>query len=129
LEGLLMDLLILRKKIDGFRSGNGQLQNVPPELLLDLRQAWEHFTGSPEEFRRELGMKIGTLRKLLVDSKKLNHVLASSDAVGLSEVGEQTTPVAENGASLGLELVYDGGNKVIRFPNIDTLVEFLRKAS
>lgn len=34
-----MDLNILRKKIDGFRAGNGQLQKVPAELLLELRQA------------------------------------------------------------------------------------------
>lgn len=127
-----MDLIILRKKIDGFRCGNGQLQNVPPELLLELRQAWENFAGPAEEFRRELGMKIGTLRKLLVDSKKLNHVLASAEAVGLSEGMTHPPAVHESMASRGgqpLELVYDGGSKVIRFPDVATLVEFLKKAS
>jgi hypothetical protein len=125
-----MDLMILRKKIDGFRSGNGQLQNVPPELLLELRQVWEHFTGPADEFRRELGMKVGTLRKLLTESKKLNHVLASSEAVGLAESEEAGTSTKENGSQGShLELLYDGGSKIIRFPSIDTLVEFLRKAS
>lgn len=125
-----MDLIILRKKIDGFRAGNGQLQKVPAELLLELRQAWENHTGSADEFRRELGMKVGTLRKLLVESKKLNHVLASAEAVGLS-TEEQNTAMVENVADTGnqLELVYDGASKIIRFPSVDTLVEFLRKAA
>lgn len=122
-----MDLIILKKKIDGFRSGNGQLQKVPAELLLELRQAWESYTGEPEEFRRALGMKVGTLRKLLVESKKLNHVLASAEAVGLTGSDVQ---IAEAVASLGhLELVYDGANKVIRFPSVDVLVDFLRKTA
>jgi hypothetical protein len=125
-----MDLMILKRKIDGFRSGNGQLKDVAPELLLELRQAWEHYAGSPEQFRRELGMKVGTLRKLLVDSKKLNHILASSEAIGLNP-GSEVPQGAEGvkGPEGPLELVYDGGNKVIRFPNLDMLMEFLRKAS
>lgn len=127
----MIDLIILRKKIDGFRAGNGVLQNVPAELLLELRQAWENYTGSPGDFRRELGMKIGTLRKLLVESKKLNHVLASAEAVGIVSSEDQTAAVAENARSSGsqLELVYDGANKIIRFPSVDVLVEFLRKAA
>jgi hypothetical protein len=124
-----MDLAILKKKIDGFRLGNGQLQNVPPELLLELRHAWENFTGAPIEFRRELGMKIGTLRKLLTESKKLNHVLASSGAieVGTSELGQQGDVV--DASSGYLEMVLDNGSKVIRFPSVDILLEFLRKAA
>jgi hypothetical protein len=127
-----MDLMILRKKIDGFRSGNGQLQKVPADLLLELRQSWENYSGTPEEFRRELGMKLGTLRKLLVESKKLNHVLASSEAMGLaSPDGEVNPEVANNPIYVGshLELVINEGSKVVRFPNIDILIEFLRKAS
>lgn len=125
-----MDLMLLKKKIDGFRLANGQLQKVPPELLLELRHAWENYSGPAEEFRRELGMKIGTLRKLLTESKKLNHVLASSGAV---EVGDSESVQAEGAtntnSSSHLEMVFDNGSKVIRFPNVDTLVEFLRKAA
>ncbi len=126
-----MDLMVLRKKIDGFRAGNGQLQNVPAELLLELRYAWEHFSGPAEQFRKELGMKIGTLRKLLVESKKLNHVLASSEAIGLVNPVE-SIPEPNNGVAINsdhLELVISEGQKVVRFPNLDILIEFLRKAS
>lgn len=135
-----MDLMILRKKIDGFRAGNGSIKNVPPELLLELRQTWEHFTGTAEEFRSELGVKSGTLRNLLVESKKLNHVIASAGAVGLvsAEVGgnngapDQTQLMQSAGNQSpdhALELVFDHGTKVIRFPNVDSLVDFLRKSA
>jgi hypothetical protein len=89
-----MDMTILKKKIDGYRDSGGSIKNVPPELLLELRQTWEHYTGSPEQFRSELGVKIGTLRKLLIESKKLNHVIASAGAVGLAVEGgsEDGTP-------------------------------------
>lgn len=131
MEGLFMEMQILKKRIDGFRAGNGQLQGVPPELLLEIRQAWENYAGPAEQFRRDLGMKMGTLRKLLVDSKKLNHVLASSGAVDLGELGsEQGAGVGKAGGPGGqLELVYDHGSKIIRFPSLDTLIEFLKKAS
>jgi hypothetical protein len=127
-----MDLQILKKKIDGFRAPNGQLQNVPPELLLELRQAWENSSLPAGEFRRELGMKIGTLRKLLVDSKKLNHVLASSSAVGLADPDSDQAQAVNQVGGAGddrLELFYDHGCKIIRFPTVDTLLEFLKKAS
>lgn len=134
-----MDLKILKKKIDGYRMANGSIKNVPPELLLELRQTWEHYTDSPEQFRSELGVKTGTLRNLLVESKKLNHVIASAGAVGLvvdhdgddSTSGQdQAVQDRDNRLPVGtLELVYDRGVKVIRFSDVDLLVDFLRKAA
>jgi hypothetical protein len=125
-----MDLMILKKKIDGFRLPNGQIQAVPPELLLELRHSWENFSGPISLFRKELGMRIGTLRKLLIDSKKLNHVLSSAELIGLQ--GPESDSGQKEGnseKSCQIELVYDQGNKIIRFPSIDSLVEFLRKAA
>ncbi len=130
-----MELVILKKKIDGYRAANGSIKNIPPELLLDLRQTWENYTGSPEQFRSELGVKTGTLRNLLKESKKLNHAIASAGAVGLMAVDHDTdNGVAgtswENNQPLGtLEVVYEGGAKIIRFPSVDLLVDFLRKSA
>lgn len=133
-----MELIVLKKKLDGYRDSGGSIKNVPPELLLELRQTWEQHTGSPEQFRSELGVKVGTLRKLLVDSKKLNHVIASAGGVGLALEGEDggEEESAEQPHSNGndvlkntVELSFDNGTKVIRFPNVDILVEFLRKTA
>jgi hypothetical protein len=133
-----MDMAILKKKIDGYRDSAGSIKNVPPELLLELRQTWEHYSGSSDQFRSELGVRAGTLRNLLKESKKLNHVLASAGAIGLAvgsgdgeEVPAQITPHSEaNRASINaLELTFDNGSKTIRFPNIDLLIDFMRRAA
>jgi hypothetical protein len=131
-----MDLVILKKKIDGYRDASGSIKNVPPELLLELRQTWEHYTGSAEQFRSELGVRTGTLRNLLIESKKLNHVIASAGAVGLAiEGGSENGPPdpshsSGNGlSSHALELSFDSGTKVIRFPTVDLLIEFIRKSA
>src|SRR4051794_15045244 len=123
-----MELIILKKKLDGFRATNGMIRDVSPEVLWELRQVWETFTGPIEQFRSELGMKVGTLRKLLTESKKLNHTLASAGALGLSS--PESEKIQETRSSAGatsnhLELVYDQGNKVIRFPDVDSLIDFL----
>ena len=92
---------------------------------------WENFPGPVDQFRRELGVKTGTLRKLLADSKKLNHVIAGSGAIGLIAADGMGLSHSTEGSTAvpGPELVYDDGSKVIRFPNVDILLEFLKKAS
>jgi len=130
-------MLILKKKIDGYRDSAGSIKSVPPELLLELRQTWEHYIGSPDQFRSELGVRAGTLRNLLKESKKLNHVIASVGAVGLALEGvseggspEQQPHSEGNGASgHTLELTFDHGSKVIRFSSVDLLIEFMRKSA
>ena len=126
-----MDLMILKKKIDGYRAANGSIKKLPPELLLELRHTWEHYTGSSDQFRSELGVKTGTLRNLLLESKKLNHVIASAGAVGLMAEGseEQTMSGQVNPGGQPLELLLDRGATVIRFPSVDVLVDFLRKSA
>jgi hypothetical protein len=131
-----MDLVILKKRIDGYRDASGSIKNVPPEILLELRQTWEHYTGSPEQFRSELGVKIGTLRKLLIESKKLNHVIASAGAVGLAIEGDGERDTPDQSHSYGnevsrntLELCFDNGTKIIRFPSVDLLIDFMRKTA
>lgn len=123
-----MDLLILKKKLDGFRGSNGSIRDVSPEVLWELRQSWENFTGPIDEFRSQIGIQVGTLRNLLASAKKLNHAMASAHSVSVS--GEEASAV--NGAPVSsgvLEFVYDRGEKVIRFPNLDTLIEFLKRAA
>jgi hypothetical protein len=130
-----MDLVILKKKIDGYRDSRGCIKNMPPELLLELRQTWENYTSTPEQFRSELGVKTGTLRNLLIESKKLNHVIASAGAVGLAVEGsnesgtDQSNSSENNTSSNTLELAFDNGSKVIRFPSVDSLIEFMRKSA
>ncbi len=60
-----MEMGILKKRLDGYRDSAGSIKSVPPELLLELRQTWEHYIGTADQFRSELGVRAGTLRNLL----------------------------------------------------------------
>jgi hypothetical protein len=124
-----MDLIILRKKLDGFRAPNGSIRDVSPEVLWELRQAWESFTGPIDQFRSEIGIHTGTLRNLLSAAKKLNHAMASAGSVALHEQIGEAVSGAPQVDKRGLELIYDGGAKVIRFPDVETLIDFLKRAS
>lgn len=126
-----MDLIILKKKLDGFRSSSGSIRDVSPEVLWELRQAWENFTGSIEEFRSQLGIHTGTLRNLLSSAKKLNHAMASAGSIELNEQagGEALEEAPAQSSPRNLELVYDKGEKVIRFPDVDTLINFLKRTA
>lgn len=124
-----MDLMVLKKKLSGFKASNGSIRDVSPEVLWELRTAWENFTGPIEQFRSELGIHTGTLRNLLASSKKLNHAMASVNQVAMDmPAGESPTETAP-AENRGLELIYDKGEKVIRFPDVATLIDFLRRAA
>lgn len=109
-----MELKLLKKKINGFRGSDGSIRNMSPEVLLELRQTWKSFTGSQEQFRSELGIRTGTLRNLLIES------VGSETSVERDFQG----PTGEGGGMV--ELSYAGGSKVLRFPGVDSLTEFLR---
>ena len=132
-----VDLMVLKKKIDGYRDSAGSIKNMHPELLIELRQTWENYSGSSEQFRSELGVKIGTLRKLLTESKKLNHVIASATAVALA-IGGGTEEEGSIGAAHSegdgtlprtVDLSFDHGSKVIHFPSVDLLIDFMRRSA
>ncbi len=124
-----MDLVILKKKLSGFKASNGSIRDVSPEVLWELRQSWENYTGPIDQFRSELGIHIGTLRNLLSAAKKLNHAMASASSLTMPEQTEETGGEAPKPTERMLELIYDRGEKIIRFPDVDTLIVFLKRAA
>ena len=124
-----MDLLVLKKKLDGFRLANGSIRKVSPEVLWELRQTWEHFKGPSKEFSAQLGIRSGTLGNLIKAAKRLNHVMASAASLNLQEDVGPEGPGAIKPNLSQVEFIYENGQKVIRFPDVDTLLDFLRKAA
>ena len=111
-----MDSMILKKKLDGFRTSNGSMRDVSPEVLWELRQAWENFTGPIDQFRSELGIQTGTLRNLLSAAKKLNHVMASAGSVALSEQWVSRSRELLSLITVGWNSFMTGGRRSFVFP-------------
>lgn len=118
-----MDLTILKKKLSTFRSEGGYLKRVSDELLMELLHAWESWAGPISEFYSGLGVDHRKMACLLGKAKKLKRE-------GHFPV-EEFKEVKVDGAlspCQGIEITWEGG-KLIRFPDVVQLVDFLKKVA
>lgn len=124
-----MELEILRKKLDTYRTSAGRLTKIPDELAIDILFAWEQWTGPPKSFYSALGADHRKMASIMGRAKKLKR----EGRVPVSEFKEITESVlgaqeARGFSGQGIELSWDQG-KVIRFPEVDQLIDFLKKAA
>jgi hypothetical protein len=123
------DHMVLRKKLSTYETAKGQLRNVPPEVLLEVLKAWESWTGSTKDFyvsvgfsRRKMAAVIGKAKKL----KREGHFpVEEFQEISLPITAE---PSSQPGPCVAIELSWDSG-RVIRFPRVDDLLDFLKKAA
>jgi hypothetical protein len=120
-----MDYEIMRKKLDAYRSPKGSFKNVKGDLLVELLRAWEAHTGSSADMARKLGMKSKQLGRLVTTARK---VAVTSDVADATFHELRTHEAPELAPASGIEVSW-GREKVIRFPSVDMLMDFLKKAS
>ena len=124
-----MDLEILKKRLSSYRTPKGRITKVPDELLVDILLAWEQWTGPASGFHAALGADFRKMASLIGRAKKLKRegffpedVFKEIKVVG---AGVGSTVL---GPCQGIEVAWDQG-KVIRFNQVDLLVEFLKKVA
>lgn len=123
-----MDLEILKKKVSSYRSDGGRVRNVSDELLLELLDAWEQWTGPARGFYTALGVSAKGISSIIGKAKKLKREgFPNGDFKEIKIDGTGLSP-SPSGPCTGIELSWDQG-KVIRFPQVDQLVEFLKKVA
>lgn len=120
-----MDHEVMRKKLDTYRKSNGQFGQVGAELLLEFLRMWEENTGSSSELASKLGMRTKQMGFLVREARKLAKNSSAVDPA-FQALNVQMPP--KEGSASAIELSW-GTDKLVRFPSVDTLVDFLRKAS
>lgn len=124
-----MDLVILKKKISSFKTPTGKVTKVPDELVMEILHAWEKWSGPSSGFYAEIGVSPKKMARILGRGKKLRREGHFPDE-DFKEVKVETAQ--ERQTSLppcsGVELVWEGG-KVIRFYQMDLLLDFLKRAA
>jgi hypothetical protein len=120
-----MDNTVLKKRLSTFRSKEGYLVGVSADVLHDLLRAWEGWTGKPNDFYRSIGVNQNQIAFLLGKAKKLARE-GRFPAEEFKEV--QLDGVVPANPCSGIELSW-GQGRVIRFPQVDQLLEFLKKAA
>ena len=99
--------------------------NVSDELLYDLLKAWEQWTGPAKGFYAALGADQRKMAKLIGRAKKLKRegVFPSDEFKEIKLVDSGSTPL---GDCQGIELLIEGG-KILRFSQVDLVLEYLKK--
>ena len=118
-----MDLETLKKKLSTFKTEGGKLTNVSDDLLMEILNAWENWSGPAKGFYSAIGSNYKKFAKLLGKAKKLKRE-------GYASTGEfEEIKIASNPASeCKIELVWDNG-KIIRFGEVDLVIDFLKKVA
>ena len=124
-----MDNVILKKRLSSFKSEKGSLSKVSDELLIDILSAWENWTGTARGFHTEIGISRSQLGGLMGKAKRLRRDghLAEDEFKEIKVEDDLVTQSSYLPCS-GAEVVW-GEGKIIRFNDVNLLVEFLKKAA
>jgi len=128
-----MDNTKLKKQLSTFRSPKGLIKNVNNEIYFDLLKAWENWPGTSKDFYGSIGVSKTQAAGILGKAKRLQR----EGAFGAMEFNEvkvgELLPGIVGSSGMGspctaIELSWEGG-KVIRFPQVEQLLDFLKKSA
>ena len=123
-----MENSILKKKLSTFRTSTGKLTRVSEEVLVEVIKTWEHWPGTSTDMAKELGL---TMRQLVILVEKAKKLLREGDYPegDFKEIKVEGAEAASRVAgNCCIELAWDQG-KVIRFGQVELLVDFLKKVA
>lgn len=123
-----MDLEVLKKKISTFRGEGGRVRISDDALLMEILSEWEQWKGPIRDFYRAIGVSSKGMASIIGKAKKLRRE-GHFPAEEFKEIKLESASMAlPPGPCRGIELDWAGG-KVIRFGDVDLLVDFLKKAA
>lgn len=121
-----MDNAILKKRLNTYKSAKGTLKDVSNEVVFEVLRAWENWPGSAADLYRELGLSKMQMVTMIQKAKRLvkSGVVTESEFKEIAVAGG----ISQGSPCQGIELGLSDG-RVIRFPTVDPLLEFLKKAA
>ena len=124
-----MDLEVLKKKVSTYRGEGGRVRISDDGLVLEILSAWEQWTGAADGFYKAIGVSQKGISSIIGRGKKLKRDGFPSD--GFKEIKVADGPsmsVGQLPPCSGIEMCLEGG-KLIRFQQVDQLIDFLKKVA
>ncbi len=127
-----MDLEVLKKKVSSFRGEGGRVRNVSDELLMEILQAWEQWTGPAAGFSKSLGVSMNGMSSIIGKAKKLKRdghfPVDDFKEIRIADGSMSAAPMGQLPPCSGVEISWDNG-RLIRFTEVDQLIDFLKKVA
>jgi hypothetical protein len=125
-----VDLEVLKKKISTYKGAKGRVSITSDELLIEVLLSWEQWTGPAKGFYTAIGVSQNGMAGIIGRAKRLRREGFPMD--GFKEIKIEESPSnlvsLTSGPCQGVEILWDGG-KLIRFPEVSQLIDFLKKVS
>ncbi|MBK8201486.1 MAG: hypothetical protein IPK68_03900 [Bdellovibrionales bacterium] len=119
-----MDLEVSKKKISTFRGDGGRVKITDDSLSLEILSEWEKWTGAADGFYKSIGISANGMGSIIGRAKKLRREdFPIQDFKEIKVIGSESTSI---GPCQGIEMVWENG-RLIRFSEVDQLVDFLKK--
>jgi len=122
-----MDLSLLKKKLSTYRTAKGRLTKVSDELAYEILLAWEAWPGPGRGFYSALGADHRKMASLIGRAKKLKRDGAFPDTQFKEIKVDSSEANSVSSSKPSIVLRWEKG-QIIRFCQVDQLVEFLKKA-
>ena len=115
--------LILKKRLNSYRGQKGNLLGLPDDLILDIIKTWERWPGTGKSYYSSIGIKKEQMANIIKKGKRL---LKEGKNPGGSFTAVEVKVPSQSKAPIVLNL---DKNKVLRFYQVDQLMEFLKLSS
>lgn len=127
-----MDLEVLKKKISTFRGDGGRVRISDDSLLMEILVAWEQWTGPAKGFYAAIGVSQNGMASIIGKAKKLKREghfpVDDFKEIKIADGDVRTASGMTFPPCSGVEIAWDNG-RLIRFTEVDQLIDFLKKVS
>lgn len=124
-----MDNSVLKKRLNTYKSSKGTLCKISDDVIMEVLRAWESWPGTSKDFYQDIGVSKQQLAIIIKKAKQLvkSGVSVDGDFKEI-KIESATGQVLPDGPCTGVELIW-ANDKIIKFFQVDLLVEFLKKAA
>ncbi len=123
MEVLIMELEILRKKLNTYRTAKGRLTKIPDELAYEMLLGWEQWTGPASGFYSAIGADFRKVAGILGRAKKLKRE-GHFPEEAFKEIKVSSEGSSSESCPAPITVRWERG-RIIRFTQVNQLVDFL----